>query len=249
MASGGELRKSVLGGSHVNLTSSLEDAGIVDELPSAAASATDVSNNDGLKIPELLLSPGMFVDGLVSVVNCPADIFVQPLIFEATINLLNKALNRFYQVLSEGELDISMEFYHKTGGMCVAKYEDGCWYRAVFLGRSAPSRAEVLFIDYGNVDRVPLTDCKVLVKKFSTERIRPLAINCTDAFADRIDGDVFKQAIEGHKVVLKIVDNDDEEAPVVVEVFVIGKGINSEGELNFSRQLAGVFEDEQTPAV
>lgn len=40
------------------------------------------------------------------------------------------------------------------------------------------------------------------------------------------------------------VENEDEESPVIVEVFITGKGINTE-EINVSRQLAGLSDDEE----
>ncbi|KAK7489405.1 hypothetical protein BaRGS_00019349 [Batillaria attramentaria] len=65
-----------------------------------------------------------------------------------------------------------------TGVYCAALYhEDNSWYRARILYTASENEIEVYFIDYGNVEKVPLANIRCLTKE--TAEIPAQAINCT----------------------------------------------------------------------
>ncbi|XP_077534618.1 uncharacterized protein LOC144146528 isoform X4 [Haemaphysalis longicornis] len=60
------------------------------------------------------------------------------------------------------------QFEAKVGMHCVARYAvDNCWYRVQIL-ELLPDHAKVSYVDFGNCDRVPLTELCVLAKQFAS---------------------------------------------------------------------------------
>ncbi|XP_033125046.1 tudor domain-containing protein 1-like [Anneissia japonica] len=51
----------------------------------------------------------------------------------------------------------------QVGEVCATKFVDDCWYRGRILARGG-SKLKVLYVDYGNEEDIPLTDCHPLPK-------------------------------------------------------------------------------------
>lgn len=49
--------------------------------------------------------------------------------------------------------------------LCVAKWSDGCWYRAVVMGVEDKDIFEVMFLEYGNIDKVQLSDIRCFTEE------------------------------------------------------------------------------------
>lgn len=57
------------------------------------------------------------------------------------------------------------------GDPIIAKFsEDGVWYRAQVLGCDSEENVEVLFVDYGNTECVPVADTLPIPQHFTTLR-------------------------------------------------------------------------------
>jgi len=69
----------------------------------------------------------------------------------------------------------------KAGDWVSARFsEDGCWYRARIRSNDRTAKeAEVVYIDYGNSEKIPWAKLRPLKDQFSKEKLKPQAV---DAF-------------------------------------------------------------------
>ena len=78
---------------------------------------------------------------------------------------------------------------------CVAKYEDGAWYRGKILAING-SEVSILFVDYGNQQRCPLNSLKIIDEEFI--KLPPQAYHCTLRFTpEREEKANFGEAVVG----------------------------------------------------
>jgi len=54
----------------------------------------------------------------------------------------------------------------RNGDLCAAKFLDGQWYRGKVM-RTNPKEATILYIDYGNKEIIPKTNCAALPSSFT----------------------------------------------------------------------------------
>lgn len=70
----------------------------------------------------------------------------------------------------------------RRGEFCIAKFEDGDWYRARVEKVESPAKVHVFYIDYGNREILPSTRLGVLPPAFSTRVLPPQATEYAFAF-------------------------------------------------------------------
>ncbi|GIX89754.1 hypothetical protein CDAR_245581 [Caerostris darwini] len=108
-------------------------------------------------------------EGYVTVVNTPHDFFIQLATCEDSLNELSSELSEICDSASSIQNP-------NIGYACCAKFsEDNNWYRAEIVSLQE-TMANVIFVDYGNTDFVPINSLKYLNEKFLG--IPPYAISC-----------------------------------------------------------------------
>jgi len=72
----------------------------------------------------------------------------------------------------------------KTGDVVAAKFsEDGSWYRARIRRNDREAKAsEIVYVDYGNEEKLPWTEFRLLAPQFSIQTLRPQAQDAVLAF-------------------------------------------------------------------
>lgn len=85
--------------------------------------------------------------------------------------------------------------FGKIEQACVAKYEDGAWYRGKIIEVNG-SEANILFVDYGNQQRGPLGSLKAIDEEFT--KLPPQAYHCTLRMVPHCDEKAkFEEAVTG----------------------------------------------------
>ncbi|XP_067400805.1 tudor domain-containing protein 15 [Emydura macquarii macquarii] len=110
---------------------------------------------------ELVFKPGAVLDVICSHIISPSDFSCQlKSKLPELINLMEQ-IQRCYEVHS---------IPYKTGQIaCVAKHsKDGKWYRAAVLKQVSKNEVDVIFVDYGNQERVLLKDLQAVLPDFLT---------------------------------------------------------------------------------
>ena len=114
------------------------------------------------------------VDVCISFVETPGKFYVQLTECYTTLDRLTEGLNQTYQNQSNRKATLPKP---EVGAFCCTQFsEDRVWYRARVTALHG-SEAEVLYIDYGNSERVKNSDLLVLDNQFAADPA--LAIPCT----------------------------------------------------------------------
>ncbi|XP_074845088.1 tudor domain-containing protein 15 [Carettochelys insculpta] len=110
---------------------------------------------------ELTFKPGAVLDVICCHIVSPSDFLCQ------LQNKLPELKNLMEQIQSYYEVHTNP---YKTGHIaCVAKHsKDGKWYRAAVLKQVSKNEVDVLFVDYGNQERVFLKDLQAVLPDFLT---------------------------------------------------------------------------------
>ncbi|KAM9154668.1 tudor domain-containing protein 15 isoform 1-T1 [Pangshura tecta] len=110
---------------------------------------------------ELMFKPGAVLDVICSHIISPSRFFCQ------LQSKLSELMNLMDQIQSYYEVHSNP---YKTGQIaCVAKHsKDGKWYRAAFLKQVSRNEVDVIFVDYGNRERVLLKDLQAILPVFLT---------------------------------------------------------------------------------
>ncbi|XP_045149942.1 RING finger protein 17 [Echinops telfairi] len=99
---------------------------------------------------------------MVCHINSPSDFYLQ-LIESLDFLFLLKTMEEFYKSEDEENLEI---FCPVQGQACVAKFEDGIWYRAKVIGLPGHREVEVKYVDFGNTAKVTLKDMRKIKDEF-----------------------------------------------------------------------------------
>ena len=124
----------------------------------------------------------------VSFVQSPRRFFIQMVHMEDAIAELADKLLDEYSALSPGERAVTSL---RVGQLCCARYsDDDAWYRAK-VEKVDGDKASVLFVDYGNVEQVPLADVRQLTPEYLA--IPAQTLECTlDGIRRYTDADTQK---------------------------------------------------------
>ncbi|XP_037655824.1 RING finger protein 17 [Choloepus didactylus] len=124
--------------------------------------------------------PKQMTDVLVLVchINSPADFYLQ-LIESLDFLFLLKTIEEFYKSENGENLEILCPVQEQA---CVAKFEDGVWYRAKVIGLPGHREVEVKYVDFGNTAKITLKE----MRKIKDEFLNPpeKAIKCKLAYIE-----------------------------------------------------------------
>ena len=124
--------------------------------------------------PVLRIPTNSNVDVCISFVVTPGKFYVQLMECYTTLDRLTEGLNQTYQKQSNRKEILPKP---EVGAFCCTRFsEDQVWYRARVTALHG-SEAEVLYIDYGNSERVKSSDLLVLENQFTADPA--LAVPCT----------------------------------------------------------------------
>jgi staphylococcal nuclease domain-containing protein 1 len=116
----------------------------------------------------------------------------------------------------------------KTGDFVAAKFtEDGQWYRARIRANDRAAKvADVVYVDYGNSEKLPWSSLRPLAAEFSSQKLRPQAIDAIlsliqfptnkDYLSDAID---FITTVTANKELVANVDYTAPEGTLYVTLY------------------------------
>ncbi|KAF3014257.1 hypothetical protein G7054_g7521 [Neopestalotiopsis clavispora] len=117
----------------------------------------------------------------------------------------------------------------KAGDVVSAKFSaDGQWYRAKIRSNDRAAKvAEVVYIDYGNSEKIAWSNLRALDQpQFTTQRLKPQAVDAVLSYVQLPNGDYFNDAIDfladatdGRKMVASIDFSDPKEGLNYVTLF------------------------------
>ncbi|XP_055398597.1 RING finger protein 17 isoform X11 [Bubalus kerabau] len=124
------------------------------------------------------------VSVMVCHINSPSDFYLQ-LIESLDFLFLLKGIEEFYKSEDAENLEILCPVQDQA---CVAKFEDGVWYRAKVIGLPGHREVEVKYVDFGNTAKITLKD----MRKIKDEFLNPAekAIKCKLAYIEPYKGTV-----------------------------------------------------------
>lgn len=110
----------------------------------------------------------------ITAIESPLCFYCQISGSEDKLAALMSGMSAMYDSISDHNLAVTSA---SMGDVCCAQFSvDNQWYRAVIEGKSADNLT-VRFIDYGNMEILPIRRIKVLADAFFKEP--PLALKCT----------------------------------------------------------------------
>ncbi|XP_016283842.2 tudor domain-containing protein 15 [Monodelphis domestica] len=100
---------------------------------------------------EYVFKPGTIIDVKCSYFSCPGDFSCQLQSKLPVLMLLMEQMQEYYRTHRDP--------YQVGQVACVALYaKDGMWYRAAVLTQVSSREMDVIFVDYGNQERIPIKD-------------------------------------------------------------------------------------------
>ncbi|XP_031805437.1 tudor domain-containing protein 15 [Sarcophilus harrisii] len=100
---------------------------------------------------EYVFKPGTVIDVKCSYFSCPGDFSCQLQSKLPELMLLMEQMQKYYGTHNDP--------YQPGQIACVARYaKDGRWYRAAVLTQVSPREVNVIFVDYGNQERILFKD-------------------------------------------------------------------------------------------
>nr|XP_042140855.1 RING finger protein 17 isoform X2 [Peromyscus maniculatus bairdii] len=130
--------------------------------------------------PPILPEEMTDVSVMVCHINSPTDFYLQLMENLDFLSLL-KTIEEFYKGEDGENLEILCPIQDQA---CVAKFEDGIWYRAKVIGLPGHREVEVKYVDFGNTAKITLKD----MRKIKDEFLDPpeKAIKCKLAYIEPI---------------------------------------------------------------
>ncbi|XP_008054814.2 RING finger protein 17, partial [Carlito syrichta] len=95
-------------------------------------------------------------------INSPTDFYLQ-LIEGLEFLFILKTIEEFYKGEEGGNLEILCPVQDQA---CVAKFEDGVWYRAKVTGLCGHQEVEVKYVDFGNTAKITLKELRKITDEF-----------------------------------------------------------------------------------
>ncbi|XP_073898932.1 RING finger protein 17 isoform X2 [Castor canadensis] len=132
--------------------------------------------------PPILPKEMTDVSVMVCHINSPADFYLQ-LIENLDFLFLLKAIEDFYKGEDGESLEILCPVEDQA---CVAKFEDGVWYRAKVTGLPGHREVEVKYVDFGNTAKITLKEMRKIKDEFLSPPEK--AIKCKLAYIEPCEG-------------------------------------------------------------
>ncbi|XP_057563202.1 RING finger protein 17 [Hippopotamus amphibius kiboko] len=132
--------------------------------------------------PPILPKEMTDVSIMVCHINSPTDFYLH-LIENLDFLFLLKTVEEFYKSEDAENLEILCPVQDQA---CVAKFEDGVWYRAKVIGLPGHREVEVKYVDFGNTAKITLKE----MRKIKDEFLNPAekAIKCKLAYIEPCKG-------------------------------------------------------------
>ncbi|XP_006879615.1 PREDICTED: RING finger protein 17 [Elephantulus edwardii] len=128
--------------------------------------------------PPILPKQMTDVSIMVCHINTPTDFYLQ-LVESLDFLFLLKTMEEFYKHEDGENLQILCPV---QGQPCVAKFEDGIWYRAEVIGLPGHQEIEVKYVDFGNTAKVTLKEMRKIKDEFLTPPEK--AVKCKLAYIE-----------------------------------------------------------------
>ncbi|XP_067418829.1 RING finger protein 17 [Emydura macquarii macquarii] len=143
---------------------SLKDALVFTELARFRSQLpSQPENNMALQYcPPTLPQEMTEVSIVVCHINSPSDFYLQ-LVESLDFLVLVKKIEEVYKNDDGENLDIICPI---QGQACIAKFEDGVWYRAQVTGLQGHQEVEVKYVDFGNTAKITLKDMRKVKDEF-----------------------------------------------------------------------------------
>ncbi|KFQ47964.1 RING finger protein 17, partial [Nestor notabilis] len=167
-----------------NMPLSLKDALIFLDLARFRSQLpSHLEDNAILKYsPPKLPQEGEGVYVAVCHINSPSDFYLQ---LKESLDFLaiSEKIQEIYKCGYRKNLQVACPV---EGQACVAKQEDGNWYRAQIIGLPSHQEVTVKYVDYGNIANVTLKDVRRVKKEFLS--FPEKAIRCRLAYIEPYKG-------------------------------------------------------------
>ncbi|XP_034988412.2 tudor domain-containing protein 1 [Zootoca vivipara] len=146
----------------------------------------------------ILPSVGDTFLGMVAHIQTPGDFFCQQMGNGCKLTELQASLGEYCNTISAPP-----DFCPAVGDLCCAQFtEDKQWYRASVLSYISEKTALVGYVDYGNIEVLPLNKLRPIIPKLMELPVQ--AIKCTLAGVKPVSG---TWSIEATSVMKKLVQN------------------------------------------
>ncbi|CAM2720789.1 unnamed protein product [Rotaria socialis] len=129
----------------------------------------DLQQNKTICIrPQSVMVHKCYEQSYVSHIDHPSAFFIQLECFRIKYEQLQMEINEFYSEKSTTNTSSSWE----RGDYCIVKYNDGQFYRSRIIATPEENKTinsyDVVYIDYGNWNKVRPTDIHSIERKFTT---------------------------------------------------------------------------------
>ncbi|XP_063186755.1 RING finger protein 17 [Chroicocephalus ridibundus] len=163
-----------------NMPVSLKDALVfLDMARFRSQLPSQLENNTVLQYsPPKIPQEGEVVCVIVCHINSPSDFYLQ-LVNSLDSLSFSKKIQEVYKHEYRKNLEIVCPV---EGQACIAKQDDGNWYRAQIIGLPSRQEVTVKYIDFGNVANLTLSDIRRIKKEFLS--IPEKAIRCRLAYLE-----------------------------------------------------------------
>ncbi|KFP30838.1 RING finger protein 17, partial [Colius striatus] len=166
-----------------NMPLSLKDALVCLGLARFSLPCPSQSENTILQYsPPKILQEGEEVFVVVCHINNPNDFYLQLRDSLDSLNLPEK-IQEAYQHVHGNDLEIVCPI---QGQACVAKQEDGNWYRAQIIGMANREEVTVKYVDFGNIANLTLKHIRRIKEEFLS--FPEKAIRCSLACIEPYEG-------------------------------------------------------------
>ncbi|XP_010632123.1 RING finger protein 17 isoform X2 [Fukomys damarensis] len=127
--------------------------------------------------PPILPKEMTDVKVMICFINSPTDFYLQ-LAENPDFLVLLKTIEEFYES-EDDNFEIVCPVQNQA---CVAKFEDGIWYRAKVIGLPGHQEVEVKYVDFGNTAKITLKE----IRKIKDEFLNPpeKAVKCKLAYIE-----------------------------------------------------------------
>ncbi|KAJ0070701.1 hypothetical protein NL108_017887, partial [Boleophthalmus pectinirostris] len=164
------------------------------------------------------------LNAVVSYIHTPGDFYIQ-LVDNMESLLLSDKLQKFYSAPPESEEEDLRIYCPVIGEACVALFEDKMWYRAQITGHPGGRKVEVVYVDFGNKEILPVTDLRKIKDEFFA--LPAMAIHCCLSDVVPLDGRSWSEAcsfrfisLANHKLVTIVATaKRRRHGPVPVKLF------------------------------
>ena len=165
---------------------------------------TEIASAPSCRVPNIQWKAGNTVDVFVPFVESMQKFFCQSTQNSGDLDDLMAKLEEHYSADQEVVSSIS------SGMFCVAKYEDGGWYRAQVMQVREES-IDVFYIDFGDTAVLPLSHVRTLAPEFSTLPAQAVKC-CLKGFSNSNGPETFKDLVIEQEFKAQVISVNHQDA-------------------------------------